>query len=160
MPQSPQLHWAVASFRWIVSGLDIASGLGFARLGLLVLFDASNWGLFRAIPTGWLGVLILGHGIWAVFSGVMLIREQPPMSWWAGKRRHLIAAMLSGLTIALLWLALLVETSRYSPDGLGLGIGMFLYTTVFGCVAGYFLLVVAVMSRLTGHRQLDNSHDS
>jgi len=121
-------------------------------LGLLVLLDASNWGLFRAIPTGWLGVLILGHGIWGVFSGVKLIREQPPMRWRAGRRRHLIAATLSGLIIVLLWLALLAETTMHSPDGIGLGIGMFLYTTIFGCVAAYLVIVTLVMGRLNNKR--------
>ncbi len=148
MLQSPQPHWAVIGFRWVVSVLDIALGLGFTWLSILVLFDASNWGLFRAIPTGWRGVLILGYGIWSVVLGVKLITEQSPIRWRAGTRRHLIAAMVSGLIVALLWLALLVETSKYSPDGLGLGIGMFLYTMIFGCGAGYFLLIAAVMSHL------------
>ena len=138
----------VRAFRWIVSGLDIASGLFFTLLGILVLFGHSSWRMFLAIPNGWLGVIVLGHGIWAVVSGVKLITEQSPVRWRVGKRRHLIAATLSGSIIVLVWLAMFIETAMYSPDGFGLALGVFYYTVVFGCVAAYLLIVSLIMGRL------------
>jgi hypothetical protein len=161
-PQSPQLHRAVNGFRWIVGGLDIALGLclTLAGAGIPVLFGHSSWHVFQAIPNGWLGVLVLGHGIWSCVSGVRLITEQPPMCWQAGKRRHRIAAMLSGLIIALLWLALLVESELYSLDGFGPSIAVLIFTIFFGCVIAFLLIVTLVIAMIQRKWRADNPHDS
>ena len=158
MPQSPKLQWAINGFRWIVCAIDIASGLYFILMVYYLLFGHLRRSLFHVIPNECFGVLILGPGIWAVFSGVKLITEKSPERWQAGKRRHLIAATLSGSVIVLAWLSWLIDvvTAKYPPNYFDLLMSVSLFTIVFGCVAAYLLIVSLIMGRL--NRQLVTEH--
>ncbi|TWU11738.1 hypothetical protein CA54_05470 [Symmachiella macrocystis] len=169
MSQLKHRHWAVKGFRWIVTGLDLVCGICLTSLGVAVMFGTSLFVLigintggdaFRSIPDGAVGVLVIGYGLWLCFSGIRLVTEHPPIRWEAGKRRHWIAAIATGLMIALMWLALMADLAMYDIDGFGHSVHVIVYTGFLACAIPFLLVASAVMSRLDRNCQSDNPHKS
>jgi hypothetical protein len=138
----PQLSPEVAGFRWTVAVIDFVLGLGFGYLGVILFFRRGS-DFFSAVPDGVWGVLLGGCGLWVLYSGYRLVIEPLPVCRQNGKRRHLIAAALGVLMIAVMWLSLIGD----SQDGFGPAVGVFFYTIVVSGVILFWLIAAFGMSR-------------
>ena len=145
---------AAACLRWLVISIDLALGTYLSVVGAMVSLGHSVSGLiglgvheFHSLPDEVLGLVFLGQGLWVGFSGIRLLTERDPVRCQAGNRRHLIAAGLSGATIGLLWLALMVDSRMHSGDGFGMLLHVLVNTCSLAVAVAWFLVVSAVMRR-------------
>lgn len=132
-----------------VAVIDFVLGLWISCFGTFILFLRRGADIFTAVPDEWWGLLLAGHGIWALYAGYRLITQRTATGWLAGKRRHLVCAVMSALVVALMWLALMVD----SHDGFGPAMGTLIYSVVFGAQASFWIIVSMAMSKNGGAPQ-------
>ena len=130
-------------FCCVVAVIDLALGLWISYLGAFILFLRRGADIFTVVGDEWWGLLLAVHGIWALYAGYRLITQRTATDWQEEKRRHLVCAVMSALVIALMWLALMVD----SHDGFGPAMGTLIYSVVFGAQASFWIIVSMAMSR-------------